>query len=254
MSKLRSTGRMIRRDLAEDEGMARLSDGASRLYFHLLPWLDSWGKFSGGPGTISETVIPLLGWSRKRILSYLAEINLHTSMRVWTQNGRFCVHDERFFEKQDIREDRRGRDTLPSYPGADRMKPGTSPKSLPELLPDEVPPEVEVEVEVEFQREEEGEVELNPNRALPLPPSVGGGATAPQDRGNGKGASNGEIPESKMALIRKPKDEDHQKTLEALYGEVIRGSMSSRDAINQAVNMRCLKLPEAEQLFSIDGG
>ena len=96
---------MIRVDIAEDEGMARLSDGAARLYTWLYPHLNSYGKFSGGPGTIKETVVPLLGWNRKKILAYLAEINTHTSVKVWTQNGRFYVHDIRFFEKQEIRED-----------------------------------------------------------------------------------------------------------------------------------------------------
>jgi hypothetical protein len=173
MSKTRSIGRMIRRDLAEDESMARLSDGAARLYFYLLPHLDSHGKFSGGPGTIQETIVPLLGWSRKRILSYLVEINSHTSVRVWTQNGRFFVHDERFFEKQEIREDRRGRDTLPPYPGPDRMKTSGSKNSLPEYVPDLLPHEVEVEVERKV--EEEVEVPETPGaRTAPLM-----GASAP---------------------------------------------------------------------------
>ena len=34
-----------------------------------------------------------------------------------------------------------------------------------------------------------------------------------------------------------------------LLGEFIQGSLSSRDAISYAVNMRCLKRPEAEELF-----
>jgi hypothetical protein len=44
MSKLSPKGRMIRRDLADDEGMACLSDRAARLYFYLYPHLD-WEKF-----------------------------------------------------------------------------------------------------------------------------------------------------------------------------------------------------------------
>ena len=242
---------MIRVDMAEDKDLAKLSDGAARLYFHLIPFLTSHGKFSGGPHTIGENIVPLLRWKSKRILGYLAEINNHTSMRVWKQNGRFYVHDITFFKKQDIREDRKGVDRLPNYPGRERMKPIGSGNSIQELLPEVLTDEVPHEVEFEVQREEEGEVELEASPALPSPHSGEGGAAALQENneGNDKGASNREIPESKMALIRKPKDEDHKKTLEALFGEVFRGSMSRRDAINQAVNMRCLKLSEAEQLF-----
>lgn len=190
MTKPHSQGRMIRIDIAEDDGLSKLSDGAARMLFYLYPHLNSYGKFSGGPGTITENVIPLLRWSRKKILSYLTEINTHTSMKVWTHNGRFFVHDLRFSQQQEIREDRRGRDTLPSYPGANCMKTGHSKYSLPELLPDLLPHEVEVEV----QGEEEFEVELEASRALPSPPFGRGGAAA----------------------VLEESEEDRQKGLEAI--------------------------------------
>jgi hypothetical protein len=167
---------MIRRDLADNEGMARLSDGAARLFFYLYPHLDSYGKFAGGVGTIQETVVPRLGWKPKKIRGYLVEINRHTSMKIWIQNGRVYVHDVCFFDEQDIREDRRGRDSLPSYPGADRMKTGTSPFLVPEYVPDLLPHEVEVEVE--------GEEDVDGERAAASGPL--GGQSAPRnDNGNG---------------------------------------------------------------------
>lgn len=146
-------GRMIRVSIADDEGLAKLSDGAARLYFYLMPHLTAHGKFAGGASTMQENVVPLLGWTRKRIIGYLAEINTHTSMHVWKQNGRFYVHDGTFFERNEIRSDRMGRDSIPPYPGLDRMKTGTSKYSLPEFVPDLLPHEVEVEVEVEVEEE-----------------------------------------------------------------------------------------------------
>jgi len=244
MATPRSQGRMIRVSIAEDAGINRLSDGAARLYFMLKPHLNSHGKFSGGPHVIRENVVPLLPWSAKRINGYLVEINNHTSVRVWNQFGRFYVHDLAFSSEQDLRDDRKGRDSLPEYPGADRMKAGTSKYSLPEYLPDLLPHEVEVE------EEREVEVESEAIRALPSPPPGGCGAAAPQDRGNGKGASNGAISEPNMALILKAKKEDHQLTLRGFLAEVIAGSMGSQEAIYQADRMGCLPRSDLELLFS----
>lgn len=92
----------------------------------------------------------------------------------------------------------------------------------------------------------------------PPPCAIGAqGAASPPTggkKGNGKGEGNGEIPESKMALIRKVKSEDHREAIKSLLRDVSQGSTLRRDAINQVVNMRCLKRPEAELLFSMDGG
>ena len=87
--------------------------------------------------------------------------------------------------------------------------------------------------------------------ALPLPPPGGGGAAASQDNngGNGKGASNGEIPESKMLLIQKAKPK-HQDTLKGLLVEVATGSMGSLDAVQRAALTGCLPRPDLEKLFS----
>ena len=207
MANPRPQGRMIRVDIADDACLAKLSDGAARLYFYLTPHLTAHGKFAGGAPTMRDNVVPLLGWSVKRILGYLAEINTHTSMKVWKQLGRVFVHDLTFFERNEIRSDRIGRDSIPSYPGADRMKTGTSPKSLPEYLPDLLPHEVEVEVQIE--EEGEVEVELEAIRALPSPPSEGGGAAASQSsampsnasRDKGNGVEKGEIPSGFLSFV-----------------------------------------------------
>ena len=172
MIRSRSQGRMIRIDIAEDEGLSKMSDGAARLYFHITPFLSAYGKFSGGPHTIRENVVPRLPWTAKRINGYLVEINNHTSMRVWKQDGRFYIHDVTFFQKQDIREDRRGRDTLPSYPGPSVMKTSTSTKSLPEVLPDLLLDQLSHEVEVELEVKEKKKEKLK--SSLPSPPSRGG--------------------------------------------------------------------------------
>jgi hypothetical protein len=93
MATLRPQGRMIRVDIADDAGLAKLSNGAARLYFYLTPHLDSYGKFAGGPSTMRENVVPLLNWSEKQITSYLVEINNHTQMRIWRRGPRYFVHD-----------------------------------------------------------------------------------------------------------------------------------------------------------------
>ena len=211
MATPRSQGRMIRVSIAEDAGINQLSDGAARLYFMLKPHLNSHGKFSGGPYVIKENVVPLLPWSAKRINGYLVEINTHTSVRVWKQFGRFYVHDLAFSSEQDLRDDRKGRDSLPAYPGADRMKAGTSKYSLPELLPDPFPDLLphEVEVEVKGEEEREVEVELEASHALPSPPPGGGGAAASHSsaissraqRDKGNGGEEGRIPSDFLDFV-----------------------------------------------------
>jgi len=193
------SGRMIRRDLADDEGMGRLSDGAARLYFMLYPHLDSHGKWCGGPGTIAETIIPMLRWSRKKILHYLVEINKHTSMNIWTHNQRVFVHDEAFSSRQRLNKDRMGRDNLPDFPGRERMKTGTSPNSLPDLLHDLLTHEVEVEVKEEVEVEVKEEVEVPP-AASPDPLK---GSAAAEGEDNGKGASNEVNENEEQKAVRK---------------------------------------------------
>jgi hypothetical protein len=237
---------MIRVDIAENEGLAKLSDGASRLYFHLTPFLSAYGKFSGGPHTIRENIVPLLRWTAKRIQGYLAEINAHTSMRVWKQNGRFYVHDITFFQNQDIREDRRGRDTLPTYPGSNAMKTSASPFSLPEYVLDPLPPEVEVEVkdieEVEVQvRSGSG----NGGGGL-LAPSPTAPVVTPYKGEGGKGACK-ELTEGVTAFLARLSPSSRE-TISDQIQDYRTGAITRDEAIDTVMRLR-IPRHDAEALF-----
>jgi hypothetical protein len=257
MIKSRSQGRMIRIDIAEDDGLSKLSDGATRLYFMLKPHLNSHGKFSGGPHVIRENVVPLLPWSAKRINGYLVEINTHTSVRVWKQFGRFYVHDLAFSSEQDLRDDRKGRDSLPAYPGADRMKAGTSKYSLPELLPDQFPDLLRREVEVEGEFKEKKKEKLK--SALPSPPSGGGRFAALQknngDNGNSTSSGNGNsdgLPDYVASDIDRL-SEEARNTVQILESDYKAGIIDREEAVATAAR---LKIPQKsiDALFSVRVG
>jgi hypothetical protein len=233
---------MIRKSISRSKGIAKLSPKALSLFCLIIPHLDSYGKSNGNPQYVKAEMCPLIPWlTIPAIKKALKEIDANTNLK-WFQedDGTLYLHSTNWEEHQKLEKMKRGEDYLPSYPSIKVDDQSTSSRRV-------VGPEVEVEVK--DQVEVEREVELEPIHVLPSPPYGGGGATPPQDRGNGKGESTGEIKESQMALIRKVKSEEHQKTLEALLGEVMRGSMERRVAITQVVNMRCLNRPEAELLF-----
>jgi len=184
---------MIRRDVSNSRGLARLSPRALALFLMLVPHYSAFGKMNGDPMFIKSEVVPLIPWfTLPAIRKALLEIDRETNVKWFEAEGRRYLHSLKWEEHQDLRTDRRGRDLIPSYPGEVRDKSGSSPGV--------VPPEVEVEGE----GKEEGEVELE----VPRTADASAGASRPplpRLPGNGKdttGASEkeGPLPDEDKAL------------------------------------------------------
>lgn len=145
MARPESCGRMINKDISDDEGFAKLSAPAAALFCLLIPHFNSHGKQNGGPGFIKDEICPRIPYlTIQNIPEYLKEISDHTSVKWFEFNGRYWIHSLKFLSKhQNLRTDKLGIDTLPNYSG-------TSPELLPNYSgtsPVLVPHEEEVEEE-----------------------------------------------------------------------------------------------------------
>lgn len=119
MAAPRASGRMIRRDVAGSEKLAKLSPQALSLFLLLIPFFDSHGKMNGSPLYIKAEVCPLIPWLTPRAIEKaLREIDAATNVKWFQSGGRWWLHSLSWAEHQELRADRLGADTLPSYPSA----------------------------------------------------------------------------------------------------------------------------------------
>jgi hypothetical protein len=95
----------------------------------LIPHYSAFGKMNGDPLFIKAEVVPLIPWfTLSEIRKALQEIDRETNVKWFEHEGRWYMHALSWEQHQDLREDRRGRDHLPS---AD-AKSGSSPGVVPE--------------------------------------------------------------------------------------------------------------------------
>ena len=133
MASPKASGRMIRTSVSESEGIARLSPEAAMLFFMLIPHFNCHGKMAAGPGIVKDIVVPLIAYlTYDNLPQYLQEISDKTNVKWFRQDGKWWLHSLHFLtEHQDLRPDKMGKDSLPSYP--DPVESGSSPGVLPEL-------------------------------------------------------------------------------------------------------------------------
>ncbi len=119
MANPKSPGRMIRRSIAVSRGVANLGPEATAIYCMVIPHLDSYGKMLGSPATVKETALPLARWATVEVIEQaLQEISRYTNLKWWMdRDGRRYIHAVHFEKHQDLREDRRGADHFPNFPG-----------------------------------------------------------------------------------------------------------------------------------------
>ena len=176
----RSRGRMIRRDASNSKKLAALSPKSLALFLMLIPHFDAHGKMNGDPMFIKSEVVPLVSWMTLPVIRRaLADIHACTNVKWFESNGRWWLHSLNWREHQDIRADRLGADSLPSYPSGElRDKSGTTPGEVP--LEGEVQGEGEEEVQGEGQAASVGDGEAPRTAATQKDPGEGNGGDMEQ--------------------------------------------------------------------------
>lgn len=194
--KQKSPGRMIRQSMSMSLKIAALSPEAFCLFSLLLPHFDSYGKQSGNIYAVKGVVAPLIPYiTPDNLPRLLEEISSKTNVKWWTDgNGMAWLHSISWGDHQDLRPDRCGDDTLPSWPGLTTSpdcssdspdNSGSTPGVLPQSaggLPHQDKGEVQGEVQGEDEyipphsacaREEVLKIEnTEPVKPGHLPPSV----------------------------------------------------------------------------------
>lgn len=132
MASPKASGRMIRKSVSDSEKIASLSPAAAVLFMMLIPHYNSHGKMQGGPGVVKDEVVPLIPYlTYENLPEYLQEISDKTNVKWFRCGNKWWLHSLHFkSEHQDLRADRSGEDTLPSFSDD---KSGSSPGVVPEF-------------------------------------------------------------------------------------------------------------------------
>jgi hypothetical protein len=178
-------GRMLRRSIATDRGVARLTAEQTAIFCMILPHLDSYGKLIGEPAYIKEVALPFASWATLEVIeSALKAINKLTSVKLFRhRDGRRYLHAVQFERHQQLEKNKRGMDLLPSYPSRksatksedSRARSGSGIKE-------------EEKEEFKGKMKCEGETAARP---LAFEGQAAASTTTDGNRGNGKVASKG---------------------------------------------------------------
>ena len=148
-------GRMLRRKIALDKDLARLSRDRTRLFFTwCLPHLDVQGRLTGDPDVLKVTVAPFLKtFTPKTIAQDIAECHEVGLVRAYVVDGERYLWFPGFLKNQQLRPDREAKSQIPAPPeeGDARASDGacgSTPGALREST-GSTPPEVK-------SREEKG--------------------------------------------------------------------------------------------------
>lgn len=117
MASPQASGRMINRDISESDGVASLSPEAAVLFMMLIPHYNSHGKMFASPGHIKDLAVPKITYlTYENIAGYLQEISEKTSVKWFKIGAKWWLHSLKFLsDHQHLREDKLGKDDLPSY-------------------------------------------------------------------------------------------------------------------------------------------
>ena len=250
----RPQGRMIRRSIAVDRGVARLDATQTAVFCMLLPHLDSHGKMIGEPAYLKEVALPFATWATVPVVEdALKAINRHTSVKWFKhKDGRRYLHAVQFERHQKLEKNRLGADLLPSHP---KFK---SPSVSPTQSATGSPTESGVSrprsgsgsgSEVEG-KEKEKEAKTAEARIAPS----GGGESASaspkdQSRGNGAGKKNSKAVPGYVADIIFRASPDLRTPLKSLY-EMVRDGETKVESARGAVAGR-LSAEDLDTIFPI---
>ncbi len=142
---------MIRTDIRKSKKVASLGPESLALFCLLIPHFNAHGKMNGDPNFIKGEACPLVAWlTIPRIKRSLTEISDKTNVKWFQLEGLWYLHALNWNDHQELREDRKGQDGLPSY------KSGTTPGEVPR--------------EGEVEGKGEGEVKVE-DKGLSRPPA-----------------------------------------------------------------------------------
>ncbi|OGG29415.1 hypothetical protein A2971_03955 [Candidatus Gottesmanbacteria bacterium RIFCSPLOWO2_01_FULL_46_21] len=76
---------------------------------------DDEGKLKGDIDTVRGLVVPLMGWSVKKVHSYVLELQKQGLIYYWQENNEWFIEFVKWTDYQYIQKDRFKRSTLPKY-------------------------------------------------------------------------------------------------------------------------------------------
>jgi len=110
---------MLNQEISDSKGFAALTPEAAVLFVMLIPHFTAYGKMNGDPCFIKGEVCPRIVYLQlDKIESCLKEINEHTNVKWFYNDGRWWIHSINFLsDHQNIKLERCGPDRLPNYSG-----------------------------------------------------------------------------------------------------------------------------------------
>ncbi len=110
-------GRMIRKRISQSKKLALCKNDSSRLlYFMMYPHADVEGRLEADTRLIKGQIIPLLGWSLKKIKSCLEDLNNVGLIVLYAIKDNDYLEFTRFGDFQVLRKEREARSHIPPIP------------------------------------------------------------------------------------------------------------------------------------------
>ena len=156
---IESKGRMIRKDISNSKGFAKLSKEAQVLFCLIIPHLNAHGKQNGSPHFIKGEICPRIDYlDIPQIIKCLKEITINTNLKWFEYEGLFYLHSLSWNEHQELEKNRLGNDRLPSFKsGRSRRQVADKSGRSRNLVAHEVEVEVKEEVEVKDKDKDNAE-------------------------------------------------------------------------------------------------
>jgi len=139
-------GRMLKKRISQSHKFATLkSHNARLLYLMLIPHLDIKGRFEADPKIVKGIVVPLLNFSKRKILEYLRDLHACKLIKLYKINDQWYLEATKFANFQSLRENHEAKsqcpdptnnNTTPDSP----FTPNTTPISTTDQLQELVSP------------------------------------------------------------------------------------------------------------------
>jgi len=106
---------MLHSKISVSSQVHRLSLPAKVLFTWMIAHGDDEGRLKGDIDTVRGLVVPLMGWSVKKVQSYVLELKEQRLIYYWKENNEWFIEFVKWTDYQYIQKDRFKRSTLPKY-------------------------------------------------------------------------------------------------------------------------------------------
>ena len=106
---------MLHSKISVSSQVHRLSLPAKVLFTWMIAHGDDEGRLKGDIDTVRGLVVPLMGWSVKKVHSYVLELKEQGLIYYWKENNEWFIEFVKWTDYQYIQKDRFKRSTLPKY-------------------------------------------------------------------------------------------------------------------------------------------